>query len=52
MTRLELEQAEITVHYLPKIAYALESIAKSLEVLRDNQCGKQCDQPKPREDYV
>lgn len=48
MTRLEQETYEVMEHCLPRIATALESIAKSLEVLR----GSQSDQPKPRDDYV
>lgn len=45
MTRLEQETYEVVEHSLPRIADALESIAKTLEVLRGNTS----DQPKPRE---
>lgn len=48
MTRLEQETYEVVEHCLPRIAKALESIAKSLEALRGNQS----DQPRPRDDYV
>ena len=49
MTKLEQEYhtAEALISCLPRIATALESIAKSLEVLRGNQS----DQPKPRDEY-
>lgn len=47
MTRLEQELYEVSLHCMPKIADAQESIAKSLEVLRGNTS----EQPKPREDY-
>lgn len=40
LTRLEQTQAELIVHCLPRIANALESIAKSLETLRCNAAPK------------
>lgn len=48
MTQIELEQATLIVHCLPRIAKALESIAKSLEVLRGNQSEQNKEQ---RSDY-
>ena len=47
MTRLEQETYEVAEHCLPRIATALESIAKSLEVLRGNQS----EHKEPRSEY-
>lgn len=40
ITKLEQEQAEMLMFYIPKISNALESIAKSLETLRCNAAPK------------
>ena len=40
MTKLEQEQIEMFMYWVPKIARYLESIAKSLETLRCNAAPK------------